>query len=317
MRQPEERDLPDLHVRVDRDRQVRDVRQLEREVAVPPGVDVAGGRVDQQPETPEARLALQPRDQVVGQRHPLDRRAEHELARVQDEGLVAGDLDHLGQVRHLRDGRRCTGTASWRRRGTGGRRAGRRTRAGRMRRRTGRSRCGPPRAPCGCRRSERIIAAGCYPFPEDATQRSSVSTAAPESIDAAAIASPSSQRARPARDLERGRRVEQHDVASRAGLAAQDRQGDRGRGLRVTAAEVGDLGPREPEVRGVEHRLAELAVHDVVDQGGAGGRQLVEAVQRRGTASPASRAGRAPRPSAAACVRRRRRRPARTVAPGS
>src|SRR4029434_1997580 len=69
--QPEERDLTDLHVWVDRDRQVRDVRQLEREVAVPPGVDVAGGRVDQQPETPEARLAFQTRDQVVGQRHPL------------------------------------------------------------------------------------------------------------------------------------------------------------------------------------------------------------------------------------------------------
>ena len=36
-----ERELPDLHRRIDRDRQVRDVRQLERHVTVEPGVDEA------------------------------------------------------------------------------------------------------------------------------------------------------------------------------------------------------------------------------------------------------------------------------------
>ncbi len=46
-REPEERDLPDLHPRIDRDRQVRHVRELERQVAVPARIDVAGRRVDQ------------------------------------------------------------------------------------------------------------------------------------------------------------------------------------------------------------------------------------------------------------------------------
>ena len=35
---------------------------------------------------------------VVGQRNPLERGAEHELARVQDERAVAADLDQLGEV---------------------------------------------------------------------------------------------------------------------------------------------------------------------------------------------------------------------------
>src|SRR3954470_19407175 len=45
-----ERDLPDLHAGVDRYRQVRDVRELERHVAVPAWIDEARGRVDQEAE---------------------------------------------------------------------------------------------------------------------------------------------------------------------------------------------------------------------------------------------------------------------------
>src|SRR5438067_10684233 len=45
----QEADLADLHARVQRDGQVGHVRQLESEVAVPPGVDESGRRVDQQP----------------------------------------------------------------------------------------------------------------------------------------------------------------------------------------------------------------------------------------------------------------------------
>ena len=67
-------------------------------MAVPARVDEARGRVDQQPEPPQRALALEPRDQVVGQRHALERRAEHELPRVQDERPVAVDLDQLGQL---------------------------------------------------------------------------------------------------------------------------------------------------------------------------------------------------------------------------
>src|SRR5213080_1006972 len=39
---PQKRDLPDLHPRIDRDRQVRDVRELEREMPVEPGIHEAG-----------------------------------------------------------------------------------------------------------------------------------------------------------------------------------------------------------------------------------------------------------------------------------
>ena len=49
------------------------------------------------PSRPRLDLALEPRDEVVRQPHPLERRAEHELAGVEDERLVA-DLDELGQV---------------------------------------------------------------------------------------------------------------------------------------------------------------------------------------------------------------------------
>ena len=50
--QLDERELPDLHPRIDRDREVGDVRQLERDVPVPAGIDEACGRVDQQAEPP-------------------------------------------------------------------------------------------------------------------------------------------------------------------------------------------------------------------------------------------------------------------------
>ena len=52
------------------------------------------------PSRPSERLALEARDEVVGQRDPLERRAEHELARVEDERLVVADLDELGQLLH-------------------------------------------------------------------------------------------------------------------------------------------------------------------------------------------------------------------------
>src|SRR4030095_14655545 len=109
--------------------------------------------MDQQPETPEARLALETGDQVVRQSHPLDRRPEHELAGVQDERFVIGDLDHLGQVRHLatdvdvrvarvREDADLEGVA----------RVETTERAGARIERTHASQCGPPPAPYGSRR---------------------------------------------------------------------------------------------------------------------------------------------------------------------
>jgi len=55
--------------------------------------------MDQQPQPPQAALPLQARHQVVRQLHPLDRLAQHELPRVEDERLVVPDRQQLGQVR--------------------------------------------------------------------------------------------------------------------------------------------------------------------------------------------------------------------------
>jgi hypothetical protein len=55
--------------------------------------------VDDQAESSERRLALDPGDDVVGQLDVLERPAEAELARVDDERLAVGDVDLLGQVR--------------------------------------------------------------------------------------------------------------------------------------------------------------------------------------------------------------------------
>ena len=62
------------------------------------GVDEARRRVDQEAEPPERRLSLEPRDEIVGEPHALQRRAEHELAGMEDERLVRGDLDELRQL---------------------------------------------------------------------------------------------------------------------------------------------------------------------------------------------------------------------------
>src|SRR5437588_2458663 len=96
--EPQERELPDRHAVVDVDRQVRDVGELEREVAGEAGVDEAGGGVDQQPDPAERALALQAGHQVVRQLDALERLREDELARVEDERLARGDLEGLGDV---------------------------------------------------------------------------------------------------------------------------------------------------------------------------------------------------------------------------
>src|SRR5215213_9993357 len=80
-----ERDLTDRHAVVDRDREVRHVRELERDVPAEARVDEAGCRVDEQAEAAERALALESRDEVVRQRDALERLAEHELAGVEDE----------------------------------------------------------------------------------------------------------------------------------------------------------------------------------------------------------------------------------------
>src|SRR6266536_1479420 len=67
-------------------------------MAVPAGVDEAGGGVNQESQTAETALALQSRYEIVGQPHPLERRAEHELAGMEDERPFVAHLDQLGQL---------------------------------------------------------------------------------------------------------------------------------------------------------------------------------------------------------------------------
>src|SRR5215218_1262892 len=95
---PEEADLPDPHAAVQRDRQVGDVRELQRHGAAEPGVDVPRRGVDEQADASQRAPALEPRDEVVGQLNPLHGLAEDELAGVQDERLVVPDREQLGEV---------------------------------------------------------------------------------------------------------------------------------------------------------------------------------------------------------------------------
>ena len=55
-------------------------------------------RVDEEAEAAERRLSLEPRHQVVRQRHAFEGGAEHELAGMEDERAAFGDLDQLGEV---------------------------------------------------------------------------------------------------------------------------------------------------------------------------------------------------------------------------
>ncbi len=67
-------------------------------MAVPAGVDEASRRVDDQTESPERALAVEASDDVVGERDPFDRRAQHELTRVQDHRRLGPDVDQLREV---------------------------------------------------------------------------------------------------------------------------------------------------------------------------------------------------------------------------
>ena len=60
-------------------------------------VDESGRRVDEQTEPAEPGLALEATDEIVPQHHPLERRAQHELPRMQDQRLLGIDLHELGE----------------------------------------------------------------------------------------------------------------------------------------------------------------------------------------------------------------------------
>ena len=57
--------------------------------------------MDEEAESSKRAFPFEPRDEIIRQADALERRAEHELARVEDERLlVVRDLDELGEVLH-------------------------------------------------------------------------------------------------------------------------------------------------------------------------------------------------------------------------
>mgnify|MGYP007068565569 CR=1 FL=1 len=95
--QAEEAQLPHLHPRPELDGHGGRVGQFQGDVPGEAGVDESGGGVGQQPQAPQARLALQTGGDVVGQGDALVGGAQDELPGVQDEGLVGPDVDEVGQ----------------------------------------------------------------------------------------------------------------------------------------------------------------------------------------------------------------------------
>src|SRR6266545_1118666 len=73
-RQALEADLADLHAVVQGDRQVSHVRQLQRQVAFPAGIDVARRGVDEQAQAPKRALPFEPGDEVIRQLDALEGR---------------------------------------------------------------------------------------------------------------------------------------------------------------------------------------------------------------------------------------------------
>ena len=70
----------------------------EGQVALPPGIDEAGGGVDHQADAAEAALPLKAGHEVVGKLDVLKGAAQHELPGMQDEGVFVADFDDLGEV---------------------------------------------------------------------------------------------------------------------------------------------------------------------------------------------------------------------------
>jgi hypothetical protein len=93
-----ETDLTYVHTGVQRDRQTRDIRKFERDVAAESGIYVAGSGMDKEPKAAQARLALESRDEIVWQPHRLIGGAKHKLARMQHKGFVVWHLHLFGEI---------------------------------------------------------------------------------------------------------------------------------------------------------------------------------------------------------------------------
>ena len=74
-----------------------EVRQLEGDLALEPGVDEACGGVNENRKPADAAAPLDARDEIGWNVNPLERRPERELARTEEEVFALADLlDFLG-----------------------------------------------------------------------------------------------------------------------------------------------------------------------------------------------------------------------------
>src|SRR5829696_114235 len=97
---PNKGDLPDRHAVIDRDREVRDVRQLQGEVSLKTRIAEARRAVDQKTQAAKRALSLEAAHEIVGQPHALESLGQDEFAGMQDERLIAVNGDELGQILH-------------------------------------------------------------------------------------------------------------------------------------------------------------------------------------------------------------------------
>jgi diacylglycerol kinase (ATP) len=70
-------------------------------VTVKTSIDKSGSGMDKQAQPPQAGLAFDATNQIVGDSHALKGGTEHELAGVQDENAVFGHFDFFGQKPHV------------------------------------------------------------------------------------------------------------------------------------------------------------------------------------------------------------------------
>ena len=67
-------------------------------MALPAGVYITGSGVDKEADAAEGALSFEAGDDVVGDFNVLGGTGQDELARMEDEWIIFGDLFHFGEV---------------------------------------------------------------------------------------------------------------------------------------------------------------------------------------------------------------------------
>lgn len=90
--------LTDWHPIVELERDTTGIKEFQRHLERVPGIEKAGGRMDDETEPPERALALETPHQLVG--HPcfFEEYPERELSRMENKRLCLGNRNLLHQV---------------------------------------------------------------------------------------------------------------------------------------------------------------------------------------------------------------------------